>query len=279
MRTSLRACGLVVELDGFQLDLGVLVLFRVEEETPFAFVEIRPEPGKGIHPGVQLVGVCPGRSDVANDLIAAESSRAATGNDARQQHHRCDGLGERLPGKVALVRSRTIDHRAGGVEVLQTIRAGSVGDLAVRRAHQRTAAVHRVQHGAEQSQGAARALKAAALRDALEDQLDKVGEKRKGMLHPFDVRILRRDTELAPRVDVRAHNGAGRIAIVCVRVGEQTVPNDGGAITGVAESQFNSGVRFSVEPGSRSPSYTAANNVIRRSRLASSLNICRNARF
>ena len=39
------------------------------------------------------------------------------------------------------------------------------------------------------------------------------------------------------------------------------------------------GVRFSVEPGSRLPSYTAANSVIRRSRLASSLSICRNARF
>ena len=69
------------------------------------------------------------------------------------------------------------------------------------------------------------------------------------MLHPFDVRILRRDTELAPRVHIRADDGAGRIAIVCVRVGEQTVPNDGGAIAGVAESQFNPGGAFQCRSG------------------------------
>ena len=246
---QLRAGGLVVELDGFQLDLGVLVLLRVEEEAPFAFVEVRSEPGEGVHPGVQAVGVRAGRGDVADEVVAAESPRATAGDETGQQHRRCDGLGERLPGKLALIRRRAVDQRAGGVEVLQTIRAGAIGHLAVRRAHQGAAVVHGVQHGAEQPQGAACALKAAALRDALEDQLDQIGKKRKGALHPFDVRVLRLDAELSPRVHIRADDGACRIVIVGPRVGEQAVPNDGGAIVGVAEAQLDAGGAFQRRAG------------------------------
>ena len=69
------------------------------------------------------------------------------------------------------------------------------------------------------------------------------------MLHPFDVGVLRCDAEFAPRVHIRADDGAGRIAIIGVRVGEQTVPNDGGAIAGVAESQFNPGGAFQRRSG------------------------------
>ena len=258
---QLRAGALVVELDGFQLDLGVLVLFRVEEEAPLAFVEVRSEPGEGVHPGVQAVGVRAGRGDVADEVVAAESPCATAGNDAGQQHRRCNGLGEGLPGQVALVRRRTVDQRAGGVEVLQAIRAGAVGDLAVRRAHQGAAAVpavvptavptavHGVQHGAEQPQGAACALEAAALRDALEDQLDQVGEERKGAFHPFEVGSRRLDAELSPRVHVGADDGACRIAIAGVRVGEQAVPHDGGAIVGVAEAQLDAGGAFQRRAG------------------------------
>ena len=254
---QLRAGGLVVELDGFQLDLGVLVLFRVEEEAPLAFVEVRSEPGEGVHPGVQAVGVRAGRGDVADEVVAAEPPCAAAGNDAGQQHRRCDGLGEGLPGKVALVRRRTVDQRAGGVEVLQAIRAGAAGDLAVRRAHQDAAVVpavvpavvHGVQHGAEQPQGAAGALEAAALRDALEDQLDQVGEEGKGALHPFEVGGRRLDAELSPRVHVGADDGARRIAVAGVRVGEQAVPHDGGAVVGVAEAQLDAGGAFQRRAG------------------------------
>ena len=246
---QLRAGGLVVELDGFQLDLGVLVLFRVEEEAPLAFVEVRSEPGEGVPPGVQAVGVRAGRGDVADEVVAAEPPCAAAGHEAGQQHRRCDGLGEGLPGKLALVRRRAVDQRAGGVEVLQAIRAGAAGHLAVRRAHQGAAVVHGVQHGAEQPQGAARALEAAALRDALEDQLDQVGEKRKGAFHPFDVGVRRLDAELSPRVHVRADDGARRIAIVSPRVGEQAVPHDGGAVVGVAEAQLDAGGAFQRRAG------------------------------
>lgn len=64
----LRACGLVVELDGFQLDLGVLVLFRVEEETPFAF---NPGGRFSVEPGSRLPSYTAANSVIRRSRLAS----------------------------------------------------------------------------------------------------------------------------------------------------------------------------------------------------------------
>ena len=98
-----RAGGFFIELDGFQLDFGVLVLFRAEEESPFAFVEVRAEAGEGIHPGVHVVGICTGRGDVSNEVVATgpfspppETTLASSTADAMASEKGCPARSRRF---------------------------------------------------------------------------------------------------------------------------------------------------------------------------------------
>lgn len=96
-----------------------------------------------------------------------------------------------------------IDQISCRVKILEPVRAGSIGKLAMTTRDQIGTRGGGIQHRCQKPQGASGTLEPTASTDALEDQIHETGQKGEGILEPIQIFIRCLDAQTIPGIYVR----------------------------------------------------------------------------